>query len=334
MIGPAAREAARTAPSIEIERRTLLERALSQGPGRPVAIAEVRGHAAASATSWRAEVLTLHLADGGELRVFLKDFGAAGLPKDRAGERAERERSVYRDLLAGAGLGTPELLGEVWSEGRRWLLLEHVEARDLRSFGMPMWVEAAAWLGRLQARFAPRADRIEACPALVRHDESYFISLAERARRAVGEHSPALASKLEAALEGYGDLVEVMVRQPRTLVHGSYRRQNILVGAGSPLRVFPVDWELAALGGTLYDLAFLAEGFRPPDLDALTGAWRREAERGGAALPAPRELPFVLDCFRLAKVVKSLGDCVALRFPPEAVERYLAMAEELRGQVA
>ena len=62
----------------------------------------------------------------------------------------------------------------------------------------------------------------------------------------------------------------VLTRESDTLVHGSYRPQNVLVAqACDPPRICPTDWELAALGRSTYDLAFICDGFRPPRLDAV-----------------------------------------------------------------
>src|SRR5437762_11485756 len=48
-----------------------------------------------------------------------------------------------------------------------------------------------------------------------------------------------------------------------------------------PPSICPVDWELAAIGSSFYDLAFLADGFEPPRLDQVLEAYRAEALRGG-----------------------------------------------------
>src|SRR5205807_1492305 len=83
----------------------------------------------ASAASYAAEVLTVRLDSGAAFRVFLKNFGLSARPKDGPRQRREREVRVYRELLAGAGLGTAGYYGSVLDEarGRLWLLLEYVD---------------------------------------------------------------------------------------------------------------------------------------------------------------------------------------------------------------
>lgn len=325
--------------------RRLLGEALSRGKGAPVRVRSVCRRESDRATSFGAEILDVELADGRELRVFLKDYGRTRLPKDDLASRAVRERRVYRELLCDAGLGTPALLGEVWDGWRRWLLLEHVEAQDLNSFGLEAWIEAAGWLGRFHGRFATRGD-LKRCTFLARHDAAFFARCAAEALAAVGRLFPALGVRLGRALDGYERSIRIMAEQPRALVHGSFRPQNVLVapgpGPGAPQRIVAVDWELAALGAPLYDLAFLAQGFRDPDLEALLAAYRAGADPGG--VPLPRGGPGrgahagddagvrrVLDCFRMHKIAKSLAGAEALHFGRDAVERYVEMALELRG---
>jgi hypothetical protein len=284
-------------------------------------------------TSFRLEVLSLELGKGALAWILLKDFGASQLPKEGLRARRERERGVYRDLLAGAGLGTAEYHGDVWEEaaGRFWLLLEYVEATELRSLKYPDWVRAAAWLGRLHGAFARARAELERREYLARHDAPFFRTQARLAARAAEGFPLKERAQVGKVLRGYESVIAVLAAQPRTLVHGSYRPQNILIGRGAAAgRVFAVDWELAALGAPLYDFAFLSDGFRPPQLEELWDAYRREAVPRGLALPeSQEEMLRVVDCFRLHKTLKSLGDAPALNFSAKAVEKLAWAATEL-----
>lgn len=285
-------------------------------------------------TSYDAEVVTVHLSRGGELRIFAKNFARSRLHKDDAARQADREMHVYRDLLAGAGLGTAELCGVLWDGGARCLLLELVEGQLLSACGLDDWESAAAWLGDLHGTFARDSALLDACGFLAHHDEAFFADRAERALRSIDECSPARRPRLEAVLDVYEGAFVRMTSQPPTLVHGSYRPQNILVGRGpgpgpGPARIVAVDWEHAARGAGLLDLAFLVDGFRPPSLHRLLAAYRARAAAHAFALPGPEELGELLACFRLHKIVKSLGDAVDLRFEARAVARLVGLAEEV-----
>jgi hypothetical protein len=199
--------------------------------GRFPSLRGIRRAAFGGQTSFRLEVLTLELGAAGEVKLLLKDFGASRLPKDDLPSRRNRELRVYRDLLAGGGLGTAEYHGAVWDEarGRFWLLLELVDGVELRSLGFEDWVRSAAWLGRLHGRFARAGEALEASDFLVRHDAGFFHAQAEQASRAAATYPLELREPVLAVTRRYSRAVEVLVGGPRTLVHGSYRPQNILV---------------------------------------------------------------------------------------------------------
>jgi phosphotransferase family enzyme len=291
---------------------------------------------AACATSHPCNQLTVRLGDGREVKLFLKEFAArawsGGQDQEQEGplRRAERERTVYRHLLAGAGLGTARYYGAFVDEGQRRLVLvlEFVDGVRLRGCPLDAWVAAARWLGRMQAYGARHPEHWPASNVLLRHDANFFQARAQGAARAVSQVAPHLAGRLAGVLKDYGRLVDVMARQPRTVVHGSYRPQNVVVNAVTR-RVCPVDWERAALGAPLYDLAFVSDGFRPPDRDRLWDAYLGAA--GDARRPARdrEEMRYLVDCFRLHKVLKSLSEANDKNFPEATVAKLVGQAEEL-----
>src|SRR5207244_7203663 len=67
----------------------------------------------------------------------------------------------------------------------------------------------------------------------------------------------------------YSQVVERLLTLPLTLIHGEFYPSNILVHeietcrsrlTGDTVRVCPVDWEMAAVGPGLIDLAALTAG--------------------------------------------------------------------------
>jgi len=108
-------EASLETPRLADEEESELRRCLA---GRFPSLRGIRRAAFGGQTSFRLEVLTLELGAAGEVKLLLKDFGASRLPKDDLSSRRNRELRVYRDLLAGGGLGTAEYHGAVWDEAR------------------------------------------------------------------------------------------------------------------------------------------------------------------------------------------------------------------------
>lgn len=312
--------------------RCLERHAIPKAAGRRARVAHLRRSPSRSATSYNAEVVSARLADGTEMRFFLKDYGSSRRPRPALAQRRERELEVYRRLIGNAEIGTARYCGAVWDDdiGVHWLLLEFVVGMELRHMELRLWVEAARWLGRMQGRFAGSPALAEAMPLLERHDARFFEAKAERARRSVSHYSDAPAQRLEGILERYEPSIDLIADQERTLVHGHYDGANILVGVGGgSVRICPVDWELAALGSRFFDLASLCDGFRPPALHRIWDAYAEGA--AGAGLPTPErdQLRRLVDCFRLFRVIAWLGSAAEKGYPPSGVERLLSRGEAL-----
>lgn len=308
--------------------------------GGPAGIAEIRRTPFKLSTSYDTQVLDVRMADGRERKVFLKDFGHSARPKDDPRERREREWYVYRELLPGAGIGTPTYYGAVWDEsrGRHWLLLEYVEGTPVGYCELGAWAPAAAGLGRMHGRFAGQVDRLNACELLVRHFADFFRSKAESAIHGVGQVAPHLVERAEPLVRLYRSLIPVMLDQPTTLLHGGCRPTNILIRvAPDPSRVCILDFEEAGVGPALLDLAYLLDGVEQPTLGPLLEAYRREALGQGLALPRAdglRHMEYAVNVFRLHVVVNSLSHAVVKRFSEKGVGKLLDLGERIGGSLA
>ncbi|MGH3443113.1 MAG: hypothetical protein ACRDUY_13955 [Nitriliruptorales bacterium] len=104
------------------------------------------------------EEVHAELSDGTALRLVLKDLTPDSLvPGGRAKPRflrdPARELAVYGRLLPRAPRGTARCYAATVSDGRYWLLLEHVPGVELHQVGdLDLWCDAARWLARLHAQ--------------------------------------------------------------------------------------------------------------------------------------------------------------------------------------
>src|SRR5262245_23114167 len=322
-----------SAPTDEEALCRCLASALPEALGRRCAITAVSRRRFELATSYSAQVVVVCLDTGEEVKVFLKDFSSTVRPKDRPKQRREREVRVYRELLAGAGLGTAGYYGSILDEsgGRLWLLLEFVEGTPVGYLDIAgYWAPAAAQLGRLHGHFAAQAERLSGCDFLARHDADFFWARAELAGRCVTELAPHLAGELKRIVDRYAPVVRLMAAQPLTLVHGGCRSTNILVKVASdPGRVCIIDWEEAAFGAPLLDLAYLLDGIEPPTLDPLLDVYVAEARAYDLSLPPRQDMKYVIDCFRLHMTLTMLGQAVLKGYKEKDVAKLLAIAGRL-----
>lgn len=287
---------------------------------------------APTSTSYALRRLLLELADGRTLDLLLKEFDVSPHAPDAALRRAARERYVYEKLLAPRHLGTPELYGVVWDdrEGRHWLLLEFVAGHKLRRHPVDDGVAAAAWLARLQVSVSGQEAELARPGLLLTYDGGYFRETADRALRAVGSRFRSLRRRLETAVTGYDDLVDKICSAEPTVVHGSYRRKNVIVDPRvTPPRVCPADWELAGLGPPLHDLAFIADGCDPPAVELLCRSYA--AGSAGLTVAGIDDMLVAIERLRLHKALRSLARSAEWAYPEETVTKLVSKAERIRG---
>jgi aminoglycoside phosphotransferase (APT) family kinase protein len=268
--------------------------------------------------------------------MFLKDFGSSRLFKEGAGDRRARELHVYRDLLPDAELDIPAYYGAVWGQEDEcfWMVVEFVDGAPVADCEFDSWPAATAWLARMQGLYARDPDRFERSPLLIRHDADFFASRAERALSSARRVSARATRRLRRILSGYDDFVALMADQPSTFVHGSYRPENVLIDQPSrPSRICVVDWELAAIGAPLYDLARLCDGYRGARLDRLLDSYGREALAHGVPVPDRERTVEVLDCFSLYRVVKAISHALEKGRTQRQVSDWLGYGETVRGRL-
>jgi hypothetical protein len=182
---------------------------------------------------------------------------AAQQMRPRQLEDPTREPSVYRSVLSRLGIG-PRLI----SSGTDWVVLDPVDGVELWQIGNPdVWVDVAGWLAGLHEDLR-RAD-FEGVP-LAEYDPVLFDLELESAGEVPG--SVRLAHPIACHfLEG----------EPRGVVHGDMYPSNLLIAAeGPPVRVVPLDWEMAGRGPAVLDLAALTAGGWSDDVrDAMAEAY-------------------------------------------------------------
>lgn len=239
----------------------------------------------------------------------------AQLAKPRFLHDPEREPAVYAHLLPQAPPGPPRFFGVETEPGRHWLLVERVEGCELFQVGeRELWEEAARWLARFHVAMAPDLDCHRAAGRLIDHDAAFYCRWLDRAREFARDSKP-----VERLAAGHEQVVEALLAQPRTVLHGEFYASNVLVasdfehspvGRKSDARVAPVDWELAAAGPGLTDLAALVSGWADADRDAIVGAYAAEP---GVPSFTPRDLDFA----RLQVAIQWLGWAPPSWEPPE-----------------
>lgn len=336
----------RRPPSTD-ELREALTRALGERGGARVSITALERRPCPYRTSFALEELDVRLADGTFLRLMMKDLSRAALHEDARAAKPSllyeplREIFVYRDVLEGTGLGTATYHGAAVDPARDrwWLFIENVAGEALWQIGeFDVWEEAARWLARMHGVLATRA---RGPGPLLRYDRELLGVWARRAARFADDPRSAWsagASERIRDLAGrYDAVVDELAALAPTFVHGEFYPSNVLVQrGGGALRICPIDWENAAVGPGLLDLAALSVGkWTPSERARLAAAYRSAAGAGAetAAHLSDAEFTRALDVARLQLAVQWLG--WEPRWEPPAEHRHdwlgeaLTLAEDL-----
>jgi hypothetical protein len=294
------------------------------------------------ATSAPIEEIRVRRRDGTETALLLKDLsrdrllGDARTTKPAFLHQPRREIETYRGILAPAGIG-PRCFGVVSDsdEQRHWLVIERVPGVELWQVGeLSVWEVVARWLGEFHAAFAGRIDDARAAnPYLLELSGDWFRSWSERARAALAESPDPRAAIVGSALERYDEVATSLAALPRTFVHGELYPSNVLVvREEQPLRVCPVDWEMAGIGPGLVDLAALVGGWAPEERSRLVSAYVDAGTSTGGTLPRATLETDLARC-RLHLALQWLGWCTDWQPPREHAHDWTGEALELTREL-
>ena len=316
---PAAREA-------DDELATMLGRALKLSAG----IESIAREPSPFVTLFPAEVLTLTLTDGGNVRVFLKHLGPEQSDQPDK-QRRDREVRVYEELLhEGRDLPVVRCFASRRNPHtcRHELYLEHIDDWSLQYHDLEHWFTAAARLADLHAHFTMRIAELRGCDFLLELDEGYFAAWAGRAEAAVAMQSDELAERLATLRRGYAPACDLLASQPVTLVHNDLAGKNVIADrATTPARVCIIDWELAGIGCGLLDLVHLKYGLDPADDAKMLATYCARARSSGLLPADDRQLRRVIAACELHKTLYRLAHSPAWKLPSVKLAQWVGEAE-------
>jgi hypothetical protein len=320
--------------------RAALGRALTDHFGARRGLVGMARRPYAYRTSFALEELTVRLADGSTLALLFKDLSLRSLLENARLAKPDflynplREIETYRQILAPNQLSAPIFYGAAVDPAldRYWLFVEKVPGVELFQVGdIATWQAVAQWLAAMHTRFHEdawrSADRIG---HLLTYTRDFYWQWLHRAREFVGRtDQPAdLRGGLDTIAKRYGEVVERLAGLPTTLLHGEFYASNVLVQeTPTGLRVSPVDWELAAIGPGLIDLAALTAGsWTPEQKAALALAYHAALPITPNWPPTPELFLMLLDCCHLHLAIQWLGWSPDWSPPKEHAQNWLREA--------
>ncbi len=325
-----------------------LEAALSRRSGAQRRVAGLERRPSAYSTSFAIEELGVRLDDGTRLRLLFKDLSRHALLENARRVKPAflydplREIETYRSILEPNRLGTATCYGAFVDHraGHYGLFLEKVPGVELYQVGdFATWQKVARWLATMHARFAGETERLARAAPLLRYDAEFYRLWIQRARTSWGRAEPSqpgdVRSGMERLARSYDRVVERLATLPVTFIHGEFYASNVLVHeTEGKLRVCPIDWEMAAVGPGLIDLAALtAGGWNADEKKALALAYHAALAPRDGWPPASEEFLTALDHCRLHLAVQWLGWASGWSPPPEHTQDWLGEALSLAGKL-
>jgi aminoglycoside phosphotransferase (APT) family kinase protein len=269
-----------------------------------------------------------------ELELVLKDLSPSSALHSGRGVRpdfvvdAMREIETYRLILAGRQ-GTAKCYAAVTDHSTQqyWLLLERVPGIELyQSADLHAWQAVARWLSQLHIWGSGLAGSVADDAHLLRHTRSFY---ARWMQRALGHSSGRQRMALRWLAERHERVIERLVALPWTFIHGEFYASNVLVemDGSDVLRVCAVDWEMAALGPGLMDLAALTVGsWTSVQRAQIVDAYRRALGDGSPDGIGGSEFDAALDHCRYQIAIQWLGWSNGWRPPAQHATDWLGEA--------
>jgi hypothetical protein len=325
------------------ELRVALQEALSRRSGTQQHIVGLERRPSAYSTSFAIEEMDVRLQDGTTLQLLFKDLSQHSMLESARRFKPAflydpmREIETYQTILGPSRLGTATCYGEIVDHraGRYGLFLEKVPGLELYQVGdLATWKRVAEWLAAMHDRFAGRTGSLAQVARLLRYDANFYRRWMDRARASLRRAEPPLPGDAWRSIErlagNYDRVTGRLARLPVTFIHGEFYASNVLVHEGGEgLRVCPVDWEMAAVGPGLIDLAALTAGggWTAEEKTALSMAYHAElAPHAVGRWADPEEFLLALDHCRLHLAVQRLGWASGWSPQPEHAQDWLGEA--------
>lgn len=233
------------------------------------------------------------------------------------------EAHVHSNVLEVCGARTPACLGlgHDPATGRRWLVTEFLvgghQASDRRPDRASAMVMSASWIGDFHRLLAGSS---ELWKGLHVYDREHYLSLARETaaitREVVNDYP-----WMPRACVAFEGLLDDLLREERTVIHGDYFGDNILARGG---RIYPVDWQWTAVAPGEIDIACLTDRWDVEIVAACLDAYS-VARWGSDGIPS--DFTRSLDIARLYLCFRYMGTTRDFALAESRRWRFLAVRD-------
>ncbi len=251
------------------------------------------------ASTFPLEIVKCRLHSGRVVDVVCKYSGEqrSGRHEHKGGVRYEA--SVYREFLDSCGMPVAGFRGSYRDTDTDWdwLVLDYLDNASYSGEVENGLACAAAWLGKFHAFHEGNA---RSQSTLRSFDVAYFEGWANRTIEWTKSSAPGYPW-LRPLCEKYRETVPRLLDSPTTVIHGEFYSKNILIVDDE---AYPVDWEFAAVGPGVIDIASITEKWPEPVVQECLIRYCESRWPDGA----PDDFPQHLEIARLYWLLRWVGD--------------------------
>jgi hypothetical protein len=265
----------------------LLSRLTGATPTRPL---RVLGCRPINEGTFPSQLVECRRGRGRILRLFCKH--GTGVENTGHGHRGgpPYEAQVYRYLADASASSLPPFRGSYDDPktGGAWIVLDFLHGCQrihLTCDPGNAMVLAAEWAGQFHTEQSASV-KAAFSAGISCYDRSFYQGWARRTRRFARPQRERFPW-LDRLCRRFETLIDELIAAPQTVIHGEYYPKNILLHEG---KIIPVDWESAAIGPGMIDLASLTEGWTRDVTNRCEQAYRRAYQPGTAEPDFERRL--------------------------------------------
>ncbi len=256
--------------------------------------------------TYTSEIVTLDLENRINVRLFCKYYDGAMRRDLGHGHRGglSYEGEVYRRLLSKLEISVPIFYGAHTDHhsGATVLVLGYIDGAT-RVHKAPQWISrmtmAARWLGRFHNATTEVILELGR-QFLIRYDREYYVAWSNRTRL----YTTPVHTRfpwIPAACDYFEDSVDYLLRLQETVIHGKFNPKEVLIRGED---VYPVDWESAAIGVGVIDLAMFVDGWPCEEVRQWVRAYQNARWPSGV----PHDFDRLFDIAQLYVQMRWLGD--------------------------
>jgi Phosphotransferase enzyme family len=235
-------------------------------------------------STFPSEVVTCRTECGHNFKLMFKYYSERG--NEAFGHRGgvKYEADVYQYLLGDCPATLPQHYGIYKEKSGDYasLILEFLDksVRVNKSSDPMAMRKAARWVGEFHMLNQTRINDPK-LDFLKKYNAEYYFGWSKRTMHYARKVNRA-PSWLRQVCDRFDQVVELLTSAEQTIIHGEYSPKNILIYGG---KIYPVDWESAAIAPGEIDLALLTDQWpedskRALENEYLVARWPDEKNNG------------------------------------------------------